>query len=90
MEYLRPVNLQHEIFVEGRETEQKGRNIFMAGEIRNEAGDVLARGKGRFVVIGDYCESEISFLLRKSVNASPISEIVLAVRVPIRPSFRAL
>ena len=52
VEYLKPVNVQHEIVVEGRETEQQGRNIFMAGEIRNEAGDVLARGKGRFVVIG--------------------------------------
>jgi acyl-coenzyme A thioesterase PaaI-like protein len=43
--------VQHEIIVEGRETEQKGRNIFMAGEIRNEAGHVLARGKARFVII---------------------------------------
>jgi acyl-CoA thioesterase FadM len=40
-----------EIIVEGRETEMKGRNLFLAGEIRNEAGEVLARGKGRFVVI---------------------------------------
>ena len=52
VEYLRPVNVEKEIVVEGRETEQKGRNLFMAGEIRNEAGEVLARGKGRFVVIG--------------------------------------
>jgi uncharacterized protein (TIGR00369 family) len=52
VEYLKPINVQHEIIVEGRETEQKGRNIFMAGEIRNEAGDVLARGRARFVVIG--------------------------------------
>ena len=52
VEYLKPVNVQSEIVVEGRETEQKGRNLFMTGEIRNEAGEVLARGKGRFVVIG--------------------------------------
>jgi hypothetical protein len=38
--------------VEGREMEMQGRNLFLAGEIRNEAGDVLARGKGRFVIIG--------------------------------------
>jgi acyl-coenzyme A thioesterase PaaI-like protein len=44
--------VQNEIVVEGRETDQKGRNLFMTGEIRNEAGEVLARGKGRFVVIG--------------------------------------
>ena len=52
VEYLKPVNVKSEIVVEGRETDQKGRNLFMTGEIRNEAGEVLARGKGRFVVIG--------------------------------------
>ena len=52
VEYLKPVNVQTEIVVEGRETEQKGRNIFMTGEIRNGVGEVLARGRGRFVVIG--------------------------------------
>jgi uncharacterized protein (TIGR00369 family) len=52
VEYLKPVTVLSEIVVEGRETEQKGRNLFMTGEIRNEAGEVLARGKGRFVVIG--------------------------------------
>ena len=51
VEYLKPVNVQQEIIVEGRETEQKGRNIFMAGEIRDTAGTVLARGKARFVII---------------------------------------
>jgi uncharacterized protein (TIGR00369 family) len=52
VEYLKPVNVQSEIVVEGRETEQKGRNLFITGEIRNGVGEVLARGKGRFVVIG--------------------------------------
>lgn len=51
VEYLRPVAVDKEIVVEGRETEIKGRNLFMCGEIRNENGDVLVRGKGRFVVI---------------------------------------
>ncbi len=45
VEYLKPVNVRSGIVVEGRETEQKGRNLFMTAE-------VLARGKGRFVVIG--------------------------------------
>src|SRR6266852_6321765 len=53
VEYLKPVDVQNEIVVEGWETEQKGRNLFHVGEIRNAAGDVLARGKGRFVIIGD-------------------------------------
>ena len=51
VEYLKPVKVDQEIVVEGFETEQKGRNLFLAGEIRNGAGDVLARGKGRFVVL---------------------------------------
>ena len=42
VEYLKPVSVQSEIVVEGWETEQKGRNLFHAGEIRNAAGDVLA------------------------------------------------
>ena len=52
VEYLKPINVQNEIIVEGRETEMKGRNIFMTGEIRDTAGLVLAKGKARFVVIG--------------------------------------
>ena len=51
IEYLKPISVDKEIVVEGRETEQKGRNLFMAGEIRNEAGEILARGRARFVVI---------------------------------------
>jgi uncharacterized protein (TIGR00369 family) len=54
VEYLKPVRVQEEIVVEGwEETEQKGRNLFHIGEIRNLAGDVLARGRARFVVIGE-------------------------------------
>ena len=53
VEYLKPVGVQSEIVVEGWETEHKGRNLFHAGEIRNAAGDVLARGKGRFVIVGE-------------------------------------
>ena len=53
VEYLKPVSVQDEIVVEGWETDQKGRNLFHVGEIRNAAGDVLARGKGRFVIIGE-------------------------------------
>ena len=52
VEYLKPVNVLNEIIVEGYETEQKGRNLFMAAEIRDVAGQVLARGRARFVVIG--------------------------------------
>jgi uncharacterized protein (TIGR00369 family) len=49
--FLKPVSVEQEIVVEGREIDQKGRNLFMAGEIRSESGEVLARGRGRFVMI---------------------------------------
>src|SRR5271163_4875390 len=52
VKYLKPVKVDEEIVVEGFETEVKGRNLFLVGEIRNGAGEVLARGTGRFVVIG--------------------------------------
>jgi uncharacterized protein (TIGR00369 family) len=52
VEYLKPVKVDQEIVVEGFETDQKGRNLFLAGEIRNGTGELLAKGKGRFVVIG--------------------------------------
>jgi uncharacterized protein (TIGR00369 family) len=51
VEYLKPVSVEKEIVVEGCETEQRGRNLFMSGEIRNAAGEVLARGRARFVVL---------------------------------------
>ncbi len=51
VDFLKPVSVEQKIVVEGREIDQKGRNLFMAGEIRNESGEVLARGRGRFVTI---------------------------------------
>jgi uncharacterized protein (TIGR00369 family) len=52
VEYLKPVSVAQEIIVEGHEAEQKGRNLFLVGEIRNAEGLVLARGRGRFVILG--------------------------------------
>jgi uncharacterized protein (TIGR00369 family) len=52
IQYLKPVHVDEEIIVEAFETATKGRNIFQSGEIRNAAGDVLARGTARFVVLG--------------------------------------
>jgi acyl-coenzyme A thioesterase PaaI-like protein len=43
--------VDEEITVEAFETSSKGRNIFQSGEIRNAAGDILARGTGRFVIV---------------------------------------
>ena len=52
IKYLKPVRVDEEITVEAFETDFKGRNIFQTGEIRNAAGEVLARGTARFVIVG--------------------------------------
>jgi acyl-CoA thioesterase FadM len=52
VEYLKPVKVDEDLIVEGHEVEKSGRNMILAGEIRNQSGQVLARGRGRFVIIG--------------------------------------
>jgi hypothetical protein len=37
----------------------EGRNLFLVGEIRNASGRVLARGRGRFVVVDPEKYAEI-------------------------------
>jgi uncharacterized protein (TIGR00369 family) len=51
VEYLRPVSVDAPLLIEAYEVEKNGRNLHYVGEIRNQAGDLLARGRGRFVVI---------------------------------------
>ena len=51
IEYLRPIRVDEEIVVEAFHLERNGRQLWHACEIRNAAGQVLAKGKGRFVVI---------------------------------------
>jgi len=51
IEYFKPVPVEQEILVEAGEVEQKGRNLFHAAEIRDVEGQVLARGRGRFVIL---------------------------------------
>lgn len=58
VEYLKPINVKSEIVVEAFEQEQKGRNLFHFGEIRSVNGEVLARGKGRFVIVGQSGNSQ--------------------------------
>lgn len=52
VDFLKPIQSEEEITVEAYETEQKGRSLFHAGEIRNAAGEILAKGNGRFVTMG--------------------------------------
>ncbi|HEX9759458.1 MAG TPA: PaaI family thioesterase [Candidatus Acidoferrales bacterium] len=51
VEYHRPVRVNEEIVVEAFEVKQEGRELFHESEIRNTAGDLLARGRGRFVSV---------------------------------------
>ncbi len=51
VEYLRPIPVGQEIVVEGYVARRDGRQLYHEGEIRNAAGRVLARGRGRFVAI---------------------------------------
>jgi uncharacterized protein (TIGR00369 family) len=51
VEYLRPIRVDEELLVEGSATRSDGRDLYREGEIRNAAGLVLARGRGRFVII---------------------------------------
>lgn len=52
IEYLKPVPVDADLIVEGYEVEMTGRNLRTVGEIHDVAGRVLARGKGRFVIVG--------------------------------------
>jgi acyl-coenzyme A thioesterase PaaI-like protein len=49
--YRKPVPVDKEIVVEGWQEEEKGRNRFRVGEIRDLQGNLLARGTARFVAI---------------------------------------
>jgi len=51
IEYRKPVPTGAEIVVSGWQESEKGRNRFRIGEIHDTQGNLLARGRGRFVVI---------------------------------------
>ena len=51
VEYLRPVRVGEEIRVEARQERSEGQQLYHAGEIRDGKGRVLARARGRFVVV---------------------------------------
>jgi len=52
IEYRKPVPVDAEIIVFGWQENEKGRNRFRVGEIHDAQGNLLARGRGRFVVVG--------------------------------------
>jgi uncharacterized protein (TIGR00369 family) len=51
IEYHKPVPVDVPIIVEGWQEEEKGRNRFRVAEIRDQQGNLLARGKARFVQV---------------------------------------
>jgi len=51
VEYLLPVRVGEEVRVEGFATRREGRQLYHEGEIRDATGNLLARGRGRFVII---------------------------------------
>ena len=51
VEYLLPVRVGEELRVEGFATRREGRQLYHEGEIRDATGNLLARGRGRFVII---------------------------------------
>jgi acyl-coenzyme A thioesterase PaaI-like protein len=53
VEYKKPVPVDREIVVEGWQDRIEGRNRFRVAEIKDAQGALLARGKGRFVVVAE-------------------------------------
>ncbi len=51
IEYLKPVRMGENLLIEAYEVGHAGRNLQHVGEIRDQSGQVLARGRGRFVII---------------------------------------
>lgn len=51
VQYLRPVPLRQRLRVEAYAVRARGRRLFNEAEIVNEAGKVLARSRGIFVVV---------------------------------------
>jgi uncharacterized protein (TIGR00369 family) len=51
IEFLKFVAVDDDLIVEAREVEKNGRVLYRTGEIRNSDGELLARGRGRFIEI---------------------------------------
>lgn len=69
IEYLKPVPLGKSISVEGYEVRVRGRKHTNAAEIRNQKGEVLARGTGLFIAVDP--EKMFAKHLKKSSRPLP-------------------
>jgi len=53
IDFVKPIRVDQEITVEAFETAHRGRNLFQWAEIRDAEGVLLARGRARFVILGE-------------------------------------
>ena len=51
VEYLKPVRVNEPLIVEGFNVRREGRQLYHEGEIRDAEGTLLARARGRFVIV---------------------------------------
>ncbi|MCI0628120.1 MAG: PaaI family thioesterase [Acidobacteria bacterium] len=51
IQFLRPIRVGEAIHVEAFEESRNGRHLINSAEIRNGNGEVLSKGRGRFVII---------------------------------------
>jgi uncharacterized protein (TIGR00369 family) len=72
IEYLKFVGVNDDLFVEAREVEMNGRVLQRTGEIRNAKGELLARGRARFIEIDPARISRAS--ATDSASNEPISK----------------
>lgn len=80
VEYLKPVPLGQSLVVEGRNRSVRGRVLTHVAEIRNSEGLVLARSRGKFIVI------DPAKVFARHVRLNEKGEAVLLPLNPRRPA----
>src|SRR5579864_1204933 len=71
VEYLRPVPLGKVLIAEGRESRVRGRRHINVAEIKDQNGEVLARGRGLFIAVD--AEKMFAKHLRKNERTGPLA-----------------
>lgn len=72
IKYLKPVPVNEELVIEAYEVERTGRNLLYVGEIRNRAGALLAKGRGRFVALTEASADDAEKKPGSSENPSKV------------------
>ena len=80
IQYLKPVPLGEPLITEGWEQSVRGRRHINVGEIRNAAGDVLAKGRAVFIAIDPH--RKFAKHLPKSLRLGGFMSKSTAYRVP--------